>query len=52
MSHDTEKLEPAPRSTGIVERLVRDDVDRKRLGGTPVKRFTFVFQATGPLIKS
>ena len=30
MSQDTEKQEPVVQPAGIVERLVRDDVDRKR----------------------
>jgi hypothetical protein len=58
MSHDTEKLEPAqklepaPRSAGIVERLVRDDVDRKRflkaVGGASAASFgAFVLAACG-----
>jgi rubrerythrin len=59
MSHDTEKQEPVPEQrepvpqpAGIVERLVRDDVDRKRflkaVGGVGAASFgAFVLAACG-----
>src|ERR1700685_2350335 len=52
MSQDTEKLEPVAQPAGIVERLVRDDVDRKRflkvVGGASAASFgAFVLAACG-----
>jgi rubrerythrin len=52
MSYDTEQQEPAPQTAGIVERLVRDDVDRKRflkaVGGAGAASFgAFVLAACG-----
>jgi rubrerythrin len=52
MSEDTEQQEPVPQPAGIVERLVRDDVDRKRFlkvaGGAGAASFgAFVLAACG-----
>jgi hypothetical protein len=48
MSHDTKEHEPASQPAGIVERLVLDDVDRKRF----LKAVGGVLAIAGPLIKS
>jgi len=52
MSQDTEQQEPVAQPAGIVERLVRDDVDRKRflkaVGGAGAASFgAFVLAACG-----
>jgi rubrerythrin len=52
MSQDTEQQDPVAQPAGIVERLVRDDVDRKRflkvVGGTSAAGFgAFVLAACG-----
>ncbi len=57
MSEDTEQQEPAPQPAGIVERLVRDDVDRKRFlkaaGGAGAASFgAFVLAACGSSSKT
>jgi rubrerythrin len=62
MSHDTDQQEldqqePAPQPAGIVERLVRDDLDRKRFlkaaGGVGAASFgAFVLAACGSSSKS
>lgn len=57
MSDETEQQEPVPQPAGIVERLVRDDVDRKRflkaVGGAGAASFgAFVLAACGSSSKS